>query len=219
MARGISASPLTFGKTSVLSPQNGALEGRGSGLLHAGTPAAPRWGASGASRHHDARLKPGATEPDPFGAGLRFGGPTRAGNATAAGAHCALADPLELIRLGLSMIAPSCGIARVIREAAWCYLNGLEWGEARERIVTTFGSVEPCNAIPNHGFTVLGWLYGGEFGEQLCAAVNCGFDTDCTGATLGALLGILGGTRPSRSTLGPCSDPTHSDSRNRDCPL
>ena len=106
-----------------------------------------------------------------------------------------LDDPFELIRLGLSMIGPACDIARVIREAVWCYRNGLKWGEARERIVTTFGSVEPCNAIPNHGFMILGWLYGDDFGDRLCKAVNCGFDTDCTGATLGALLGILGGTQ------------------------
>jgi ADP-ribosylglycohydrolase len=43
-------------------------------------------------------------------------------------------------------------------------------------------------------FTVLGWLYGRDFGDAICTAVNCGDDTDCTGATLGSLLGILGGT-------------------------
>ena len=48
--------------------------------------------------------------------------------------------------------------------------------------------------MPNHGFTILGWLYGRDFGDRLCKAVNCGYDTDCTGATLGSLQGILGGT-------------------------
>jgi hypothetical protein len=48
----------------------------------------------------------------------------------------------------------------------------------------------------NVAFTVLGWLYGeGDFGKAICTAVNCGDDTDCTGATLGSLLGILGGTK------------------------
>jgi ADP-ribosylglycohydrolase len=106
-----------------------------------------------------------------------------------------LDDPRELIRIGLSMIPPSCSIARVIREAVWCADNGKGWGEARERIATTFGHVQPCNAIPNHGFTILGWLYGKDFGDRLCQAVNCGYDTDCTGATLGSVLGIVGGTR------------------------
>ena len=41
---------------------------------------------------------------------------------------------------------------------------------------------------------MLGLLYGqGDFGKSLCIAVNCGDDTDCTGATVGAVLGILKG--------------------------
>ena len=104
-----------------------------------------------------------------------------------------LDDPLTLIRIGLNMIPPSSSIARVIREAVWLTQNGVPWHEARECIVCTYGHSQPCNAVPNHGFIVLGWLYGRDFGDRLCRAVNCGYDTDCTGATLGALLGILGG--------------------------
>ena len=41
---------------------------------------------------------------------------------------------------------------------------------------------------------ILGWLYGGDdFGKSICDAVNCGDDTDCTGATLGSILGIIHG--------------------------
>ena len=48
----------------------------------------------------------------------------------------------------------------------------------------------------NVAFTMIGWLYGdGDFGKSICTAVNCGDDTDCTGATLGAILGIIGGTK------------------------
>ena len=43
----------------------------------------------------------------------------------------------------------------------------------------------------NIGFQVLGWLYGEDFGDTLCKTVNCGYDTDCTGATIGSVLGIL----------------------------
>ena len=103
-------------------------------------------------------------------------------------------DPETLVRIGLNMIPPACNIARVIREAVWCWRNHRRWSEARDRIVRIYGNAQPCNAVQNHGFTVLGWLYGEDFGDRLCQAVNCGYDTDCTGATLGALLGILGGT-------------------------
>jgi ADP-ribosylglycohydrolase len=102
-------------------------------------------------------------------------------------------DPMTLIRIGLYMIPLSSHVARSIREAVWCHQNGKTWGEARERIASRFGHIQPCNAVPNHGFTIIGWLYGQDFGDRLCKAVNCGYDTDCTGATLGALLGILDG--------------------------
>jgi ADP-ribosylglycohydrolase len=103
-------------------------------------------------------------------------------------------DPDMLIDIGLAMIPPASNIARVVREARWCRRSGRRWAEARDRIVRIYGNAQPCHATQNHGFTVLGWLYGEGFSDRLCKAVNCGYDTDCTGATLGALLGILGGT-------------------------
>ncbi|MCX7917099.1 MAG: ADP-ribosylglycohydrolase family protein [bacterium] len=102
-------------------------------------------------------------------------------------------DPFTLIDIGLSMIPISSNIARCIKEAVRCYKEKLEWGQARERIATIFGHYNPCNAIPNHGFIILEWVYRDVFGDKLCKAVNCEYDTDCTGATLGSLLGILNG--------------------------
>jgi hypothetical protein len=50
------------------------------------------------------------------------------------------------------------------------------------------------DAPENIGFTIAGLLYGeGDFGKSLCLANKCGEDTDCTCATLGALLGIISG--------------------------
>ncbi len=103
-------------------------------------------------------------------------------------------DPRELIRIGLSMIPISCAMSRCIREAVWCCENGKSWGETRERVLDSFGHVHAMDAPQNHGFEVLGLLKGRDFGERLCKAVNCGYDTDCTGATVGALLGIMGGS-------------------------
>ncbi len=67
---------------------------------------------------------------------------------------------------------------------------------ARDAVVKASEATGWFMAPRNVGFVVLGWLYGdGDFGRSICAAVNCGDDTDCTGATLGSLLGILGGTK------------------------
>ena len=41
---------------------------------------------------------------------------------------------------------------------------------------------------------MVGLLYGeGDFGKSVCLAVDCGDDTDCTGATCGSVLGIIKG--------------------------
>jgi len=106
-----------------------------------------------------------------------------------------ISEPLTLIRIGLAMIPVHSLISRAVREAVWCHENVIEWREARERIVRCFGHDHMCNAPQNHAFTGLGWLYGKDFGDCLCKAVNCGYDTDCTGATLGSVLGIVGGTQ------------------------
>lgn len=103
-------------------------------------------------------------------------------------------DPVQLIRIGLGMIPIWSHIARAIQSAVWSYENGVAWDEARAKILNRFGHNHPCHAPQNHGFTIIGWLYGKDYGDKLCKAVNCGYDTDCTGATLGSLLGILGGT-------------------------
>ncbi len=119
-----------------------------------------------------------------------------------------ISDPIELIRIGLAMIPPACDISRVIREAVWCWRHGVRYDDACERITRIYWNEQPCNAIPNHGFTILGWLYGDDFGDKLCKAVNCGFDTDCTGATLGSVLGIIGG---AKSILKKWSEPIGPD--------
>ena len=112
-------------------------------------------------------------------------------------------DPRELIRIGLAMIPLTSHVSRAIRETLWCYDNALNWAQAREHIAQRYSDPNPLGgrgyghpslAAPNHGFTIIGWLWGEDFADKLRKAVNCGYDTDCTGATLAALLGILGGT-------------------------
>ncbi len=103
--------------------------------------------------------------------------------------------PRRRIRIGRAMSPVSSHGGRALREASWCWENKKTWGDARERIASRFGWIQPCNAVVNHGFTIMGWLYGRDFGDQLLKTVNCGYDTDCTGATLGATLGIIHGTK------------------------
>ena len=61
-----------------------------------------------------------------------------------------------------------------------------------ELIKTHYGSEDFTNTVMNFGFSVMALLMGkGDFGKTVCFAVNCGKDADCTGATVGAILGLI----------------------------
>lgn len=105
-----------------------------------------------------------------------------------------LSDHKEhLIEVGLGCIPEDCRTARAIRDLLSWHAQGCTWREARELILGRYGHENFTDAPQNVAFTILGWLYGQDFGDALLKAVNCGYDTDCTGATLGAILGIIAG--------------------------
>ncbi len=83
----------------------------------------------------------------------------------------------------------------LIRQAVLHCLNswqeGSDWLSLRNALVERYYNGNFTHVVINIAFTILGWLAGkGDFAHSICIAVNCGMDTDCTGATLGALMGI-----------------------------
>ncbi len=102
----------------------------------------------------------------------------------------------KLIQIGLSMIPEDCGVTRAINAAIAAKNAGKDWKAARLDVIAASEATGWFQAPRNVAYTMLGWLYGdGDFGKSICIAVNCGDDTDCTGATLGSILGIIGGTK------------------------
>ena len=140
-------------------------------------------------------------------------------------------DKRKLLAIGLSYIPEESKMAQAIRMAIDCYDKGVSFKEARKSIHNvapgTFG-IQPirlCEIIKegnegleigepgfdapeNVAFTVAAWLYGeDDFGKSLCLAVACGEDTDCTAATLGALMGIvLGAKQLPEKWVAPLDD-------------
>ena len=103
-------------------------------------------------------------------------------------------DIRRLIDIGLSKIPADCRIARSVKLACELYDKKKDFADARNAIVKDSEDLGWFQAPANIGFTVLGLLYGeGDFAKTVCYAVNCGDDTDCTGATAGSILGIIKG--------------------------
>lgn len=105
-----------------------------------------------------------------------------------------VSDVRKLIEIGLSKVPADCRIAQSVKLACSLYDARREFQTARDAMVKDSADLGWFQAPGNIGFVILGLLYGeGDFGKSICLAVNCGDDTDCTGATVGALLGIING--------------------------
>lgn len=100
----------------------------------------------------------------------------------------------RLIEAALAAIPADCLIARTVRLVMDCYDRGVDYRRARELVIELNSELGWFQAPANIGFVVIGLLYGeGDFKKSVIYAVNCGDDTDCTAATVGATLGIIGG--------------------------
>lgn len=83
-------------------------------------------------------------------------------------------------------------IAMVLRHHA---SEMTEW-HCREQILSQYGSENFTHTPLNLALTVWALLYGrSDFEKSILLAVNGGYDTDCTAATVGATLGLILGTQ------------------------
>lgn len=104
-------------------------------------------------------------------------------------------DIRDILNKSLEAIPENSCVARCVRIAMDGYDNGLDWKDVRNALVEDSKDLGWFMAPANVGFVVTGLLYGeGDFKKSMLIAVNCGDDTDCTAATVGAFLGILGGS-------------------------
>ena len=104
-------------------------------------------------------------------------------------------DRLALIDAGLSAIPSNSLIAKAVERAKELYLIGVDWKTARHTIKDEFFRSLAQYSPINIGFQTIGLLYGEDFGDAICKTVNCGWDTDSTGATVGAIFGIIYGAK------------------------
>ena len=108
-----------------------------------------------------------------------------------------ISDLRKCIEIGLSVIPETCRMYDSIKFTMECYDKGIAPMETRNLIQQRNSDIGDgwFEAPSNVSYAILGLLYGeGDFKKSMILAINCGDDTDCTGATVGATLGIMGGT-------------------------
>ena len=98
-----------------------------------------------------------------------------------------------LIKTALSYLPADSAVRLAVECLMDCHEKGMSWQDARQVIIDRFAGENFTYAPVNIAFTLVGLLWEKGFTRQMLTTVNCGYDTDCTVATLGALLGILYG--------------------------
>ena len=105
------------------------------------------------------------------------------------------ADIRKIVETALTYIPESCRVAQCVRLVLAEYDKKTPYREVRELLVESTADLGWFQAPANVGFVVIGLMYGeGDFKKSMIYTINCGDDTDCTGGTVGAILGIVGGT-------------------------
>lgn len=108
-------------------------------------------------------------------------------------------DPHELINIALSEIPAECDLALAIHETVALCATANDWESAMEKLEKyIYGLSEhlmnPVHTINNACVCIVALLFSsGEPISAMSIAVMAGLDTDCNGATVGAISGALAG--------------------------
>ena len=140
--------------------------------------------------------------------------------AAAMAASFCVSSAREALEIGLTEIPAECRLAGAMRQTIrWCDEDG-DFQRTTDRIHETYGHYHRIHTINNAALVVMGLLYaenpgaGGSLGaastagatgatggsgtdsvleDAICLTVMGGWDTDCTGATAGSIVGSLEG--------------------------
>lgn len=108
-------------------------------------------------------------------------------------------DAVELLEAGRREIPATSRLYADIGEALAWHAAGLSYDDAVARIHERWDERTPhhwCHANSDTMVCAAALLWGeGDFGKSVCRAVQPGFDTDCNGATVGSLMGMMLGAK------------------------
>lgn len=103
-------------------------------------------------------------------------------------------DILTLVKKGMEFIPSDSKLYKVFEFVLENYLNGDDWILCRQKMLNKFGHPDFTNVNQNLGIVLISLLYGEcDMRKTIEISLKCGFDTDCTCATVGAIVGIIKG--------------------------
>ena len=113
----------------------------------------------------------------------------------AAIAEAYFAETLEdALDVALSVVPPDSTISRIAVEIPVLLEKYSDWRRIWLELVRRYGNRDCSKVQINFAFTLLSLYKGeGDLKKTIVAAINCGWDSDCTAATAGALVGVLQG--------------------------
>ncbi len=112
----------------------------------------------------------------------------------------AVVDDMEdVIRIGLGEIPQKSRLAEALRDVLTWKKSGMDWEKALDEIHRRYdenNGHDWCHTISNAVIVAAALLYGEkDFEKSISMAVLAAFDTDCNGATVGSILGMVLGAK------------------------
>lgn len=101
-------------------------------------------------------------------------------------------DPYRLIEIGLAEIPEKCKLAEAVREALEWKKQCPSWEDFMDKLDSKYEKMSGVHTVNNALIVLMALLYGDLDLDRSCAlAVMAGLDTDCNGATVGSIVGII----------------------------
>lgn len=106
----------------------------------------------------------------------------------------ALDDPREIIEAGLREIPSNCRLTKAILETMEWSQGTKDWEDVYQMVDAHYGHYHTVHVINNSCVITAGLMLGqGELSRTLCVTLMGGYDTDCTCATAGSIVGAMKG--------------------------
>jgi hypothetical protein len=126
-------------------------------------------------------------------------------------AAAVLDTPRQVLEAGLDQIPERSRLTKDVREVLAWYDSGKDVHQAVKLIHQRWDDSNPhhwCHTLSNAQIVALGLLWGeNDYEKSISWAVTAGIDTDCNGATVGSIMGMLhGADRLPSKWIGPLND-------------